>query len=62
MTPPDYSVAEAAQMLGFSTQTIRRWINSGHLPAFKPVDTPQSQWRIPRAAIDAMRDSARTKR
>lgn len=29
---PDYRVSEAAQLLGVSTDTLRRWIDAGRLP------------------------------
>jgi len=30
---PDYGVGEAASVLGVSTDTVRRWVDSGHLTA-----------------------------
>jgi molybdopterin-binding protein len=30
---PDYSIREAADLLGVSDDTVRRWIDSGRLPA-----------------------------
>jgi len=31
-----YSLEEVAQRLGVSERTVRRWIKSGELPAYKP--------------------------
>ena len=31
--PPDYRIAEAAALLGVSDDTVRRWIETGRLPA-----------------------------
>jgi molybdopterin-binding protein len=31
--PPAYRIAEAAALLGMSDDTVRRWIDSGRLPA-----------------------------
>lgn len=30
--PPSYRIAEAAELLGVSDDTVRRWIDSGRLP------------------------------
>lgn len=30
---PDYRVAEAAELLGVSTDTVRRWIEAGRVPS-----------------------------
>ena len=37
---PKYRIAEAAELLGVSDDTVRRWIDSGRLP----VDREQSRW------------------
>ena len=34
--PPAYRIAEAAALLGVSDDTVRRWIDSGRLPATRP--------------------------
>lgn len=41
----------AAQALGVTTQTIRRWIEAGHL---KAVTLPTGHYRIPQAEIDRL--------
>lgn len=43
-------IPEAAEMLRVSTDTIRRMIRAGELEAHKL----RAQWRIPRAAVDAL--------
>ena len=37
---PKYRIAEAAELLGVSDDTVRRWIDSGRLP----VDRELSRW------------------
>ena len=32
---PSFTVGEAAELLGVSTDTVRRWVDSGQLPATK---------------------------
>lgn len=49
---PAYSVKEAAQMLGKSEPTIRRWIREGKLASAKSSDSPQGQHLIPRHSIE----------
>ncbi len=49
----DYmSTTDFALHYGYSPITISRWCNSGRIPAIKVG----SQWRIPKNAIDALRD------
>jgi excisionase family DNA binding protein len=47
------SVKEVATHLGLSTKTVRRYIHSGQLRAFKLGTAPNATLRIPtRAVID----------
>jgi excisionase family DNA binding protein len=46
------TVAEAAQRVGRSTSTIRRWIRCGLLPAAMAA----GRWRIEPDALDELRD------
>lgn len=46
------STTDFALHYGYSPITISRWCNSGRIPAIKVG----SQWRIPKNAIDALRD------
>ncbi|MDD2604159.1 MAG: helix-turn-helix domain-containing protein [Desulfobacteraceae bacterium] len=45
-----YKVAEAAEALGVSVSTVRRWIKSGRLPALKVNAT----LRIPADFVDRL--------
>lgn len=45
---PDYGVGEAASVLGVSTDTVRRWIDNGGLPASR---TPGGRRRIDGAVL-----------
>jgi molybdopterin-binding protein len=38
--PPTYRIAEAAALLGVSDDTVRRWIDSGRLPALREGGGP----------------------
>jgi molybdopterin-binding protein len=38
--PPTYRIAEAAALLGVSDDTVRRWIDSGRLPASREAGGP----------------------
>ena len=38
--PTTYQIAEAAALLGVSDDTVRRWIDSGRLPATRPSAGP----------------------
>lgn len=45
------SIGEAATVLQASVQTVRRWEQSGHLPA---VRTPGNQRRFRRSEVEAL--------
>lgn len=45
------SVADAAQRLGVSEKTVRRWIKAGKLPAAQEAGPYGMAWRIPETAI-----------
>jgi molybdopterin-binding protein len=38
--PPSYRIAEAAELLGVSDDTVRRWIDSGRLPVHRDGGGP----------------------
>jgi len=38
--PPTYRIAEAAELLGVSDDTVRRWVDSARLPAVRPGAGP----------------------
>ena len=38
--PPSYRIAEAAELLGVSDDTVRRWIDSGRLPVHRDGSGP----------------------
>jgi len=46
-----YSVKEAAQMLGKSESTVRRWIREGKLDSTEPADNMQGRHMIPLASL-----------
>ena len=45
-----YTISEAAEILGFSVDTIRRAVDLGTLPTFRLI--PHGALRIPKSAID----------
>jgi excisionase family DNA binding protein len=46
-----YSVKEAAQLLGRSEQTIRRWIREGKLETTKSADNQQGRHLVPHSSV-----------
>lgn len=49
-----YSVSQVANMLGVSSQTVRRLIKDKVFPnAFKPAHAVNSHWRIPERDVQA---------
>ena len=52
-------LGEAARLLGVTANTLRRWTDRGHLPSFT---TPGGHRRYPRAAIEALLPSPRSRR
>jgi excisionase family DNA binding protein len=50
----DMTVQQVAKMLNTTPATIRRWVKAGAFPkAWKPVDTQQTNWRIPKSSVIA---------
>jgi excisionase family DNA binding protein len=49
--PELLTIGEAAERLGMSITTVRRWADSGHLLS---VRTPGNQRRFRRADVDAL--------
>ncbi|MBF5081765.1 helix-turn-helix domain-containing protein [Quadrisphaera sp. INWT6] len=48
--PPTYSAREAAELLGVSDDTVRRWVDSGALPAHRG---PAGRLAVPGAELAA---------
>lgn len=51
------SVSQAAELLGISTRTVRRWIHQGKLDADLRLSEHGPQYFIAQSAIDALRRS-----
>jgi excisionase family DNA binding protein len=49
------TVAEAAEELGITDQTVRVWLKSGRLKGTRPGGT-KAGWRIQRASVEALLD------
>ena len=56
-TPELVSVGTAARMLGVSDDTIRRWADSGQLPA---IVLPSGHRRFQRTDVEALLSAARS--
>ena len=54
MSDPLLSVRAAADLLGVHVDTVRRWTDEGRLPETR---TPGGHRRIPRAAVERLRDT-----
>jgi excisionase family DNA binding protein len=46
-----YTIAEVAEMLRFSEQTIREWARTGQIKAVRPG---LRAWRVPRAEVERL--------
>jgi hypothetical protein len=51
-------IGDASRLLGYSSDTLRRWHDEGHMPA---VITPGGQWSTYESFVDAVLASARPK-
>jgi excisionase family DNA binding protein len=46
LTMKGVSTAQAAKMVGVTTRTLFRWLDSGRLPEPRRVQMPGQSWRI----------------
>ncbi len=55
MTEPEtfLTVAQVARRLSLNPETVRRWVRSGRLRAFKPGGD-KSGWRVSERSLDAL--------
>lgn len=53
---PTYTLREAAERLGVSARSVRRYVQSGQLPATQAVGPHGLEYRIAEAALDGYRD------
>ncbi|MGI8537921.1 MAG: helix-turn-helix transcriptional regulator [Mycobacteriales bacterium] len=51
MTEPLLSLPQAAELTGYCSATIRRWVASGHLPAYR---VGPRGIRVKRSDLDAL--------
>ncbi|RKO61733.1 putative site-specific integrase-resolvase [Caldibacillus debilis GB1] len=58
--PIDYSTLEAAEIVGVSDQTIRRWCEKGKFPEAKRTES--GHWRIPKKYFKISLEDARKRR
>jgi len=49
------TVAEAAERLRVTQETVKRWLRSGRLRGSRPGGT-KAGWRIPASAVEAILD------
>ncbi len=52
------TTGEAAVILGVTSETIRRWVEAGSMPAQAYVRMPSGRIRFPREAVEAIRAGA----
>lgn len=55
------TVGEVAKGLEVHEQTVRRWIKSGQLPAYKPGGSPKAPWRIGEDDLESFLASRRSR-
>jgi excisionase family DNA binding protein len=54
------TTGRAAELLGVSVSTVRRWLDEGYLPhSYQP---PGGRWRVPRSDIAALKEKWTAKR
>ena len=49
---PTYTIKEVARIIQVHQETVRRWIRSGYLNAFKIDSRPQGRYRITRQELE----------
>ena len=54
------TVGEVANGLEVHEQTVRRWIKTGQLPAYKPGGSPRGPWRIDEDDLESFLASRRS--
>ena len=53
MTQTDYTIKQAAELFGCSTQTVQAWIKAGRIKAYRLGET--GSYRIPGAEVERVR-------